>query len=230
MSIVVIVLSALFIALGAVPPIASSLATSMARESLEAPATVQLRAVPTWKLLTGEVDRLELVVGATKLGAVPISGISVQGGPCRLDAPCRLGAELAIATRDLQPLIEEGMTAYAEELAETFGVAGAQVADLAVTMAERTSVSGRFEAFGGLVSVPFHVEGRLARLGPQTVGLQAAVATINEQAQPLGDIAVWTLPEPPLEGLQVSLDRLAVEGDSLKAWLQLDIPHPADLL
>jgi hypothetical protein len=230
MGIVVVILSALFLALGAIPSVASNMATTRVRERLQAPASVTLQAVPTWRLLRGDVDRLELVAGRTKLGEMPIDGLTVQGGPCRMDAPCRLDAALAIATRDLEPIIRTNLTAYTASLAETLGVPGAEVADLAIELGNKAAVSGRFEALGGIVSVPFRVEGQLASLGPQTVGLMAATVTINEQVQPLGDIPVWTLPEPPLAGLQVALQRLTVTGDRLQAWLQLEIDRPADLL
>jgi hypothetical protein len=230
MGIVVIVLSALFLALGAVPPVAGSLAGARVTERLQAPATVRLQVVPTWRLLAGDVDRLQLQVGPTTLASVPIAGLTVQGGPCRLDAPCRLGAEMAIDTRDLEPIIRSNLTAYAEGLADTLGVPGARVADLGIEVGATAAVTGRFDAFGGLVSVPFRVEGKLARLDDQTVGLMGATATVHDQTQSLGDVPVWTLPEPPLAGLQVALQRLAVERGRLQAWLQVDVADPRALL
>jgi hypothetical protein len=228
MGIIVIMLSALFLALGAVPPLASDLAAARISERLKAPVTVQVQAVPTWQLLAGRVDSLQLTVGATRIGAVPIAGLTLQGGPCALDAPCRLGAEVAIATRDLAPMIQASLTEITASLADTLGVPGAQVTDLAVEMGRTAAVSGRFEALGGLVSLPFRVAGTLARLDARTVGLLAATATVNGQAHELGDLAVWHLPEVP--GLAVALDRVTVEDRRLRAWMQLDIADPRALL
>jgi hypothetical protein len=228
MGIIVIVLSALFLALGAMPPVASDLAAARIAERLKAPVALRLQAVPTWQLLTGRVDSLQLTVGATRIGALPIAGLTLQGGPCALDAPCRLGAEVAIATKDLTPLIRASLTEITDTLADTLGVPGAQVTDLTVEIGEKAAVSGRFEAFGGLMSLPFRVAGTLGRLDPGTVGLLAATATVNGQAYDLGDLAVWHL--PAVSGMAVSLDRVAVDGQRLQAMLQLDIADPQALL
>lgn len=230
MGIVVVVLSALFLALGAVPPVASSLAAARVRERLQAPAAVTLQAVPTWRLLTGEVDRLLLTVGPTTLADLPIGGMTVQGGPCRLDAPCRLQADLSVATRDLEPMIRTTLATYTADLAENLGIPGAQVTDLTIEVAAKSAVSGQLEALGGLVAVPFRIEGRLARLDDQTVGLIGAGAIINDRIHTLGNIPVWTLPEPPVAGLQVALQRLTVDDGQLRVQLQLDVARPRALL
>lgn len=230
MAIVVAILSAVFLALGAVPPLAGAMAAARLQARLGAPAAVTVAAVPTWRLLAGDVDRLQLSVGPTTLAEVPIGGLTVQGGPCRLDAPCRLQAELQVAVRDLEPTIRTTLQRYTDGLAETLGVPGAQVADLAVVVAERCTVSGRLEAFGGLVAVPFRIEGRLGRLDDQTVGLLDARATVQALVHALGDVPVWTLPAPPVAGLQMALQRLDVAGGQVQARLQLDVARPRTLL
>ncbi len=231
MSIVVIVLGIVFLAFGAIPPVASAYGTGALRQRLaSSSATVVVGAVPTWRLLAGQADSIAVQTGPTTLNGWQVEDLVVRGGPCRVGQPCVLAAELAMRNQVLVPAIRSGIESYAGTLAETLGVAGASVADVQIALGPTTVVSGRFEAFGGLVALPFRLAGRPDRLGPNEIGLRQASVSLNGQDQPIGDIPLTTLPATVAEGVGLTLTRLVMTGTEVRVWATLSVSDPGRLM
>jgi hypothetical protein len=229
MGIVVVILGIVFLALGAIPPMASAYATDLLRHRLAAPhATLALGAVPTWTLLGGHADAVDIRTGPTTINGWPVEDLFVHGGPVQMGKPAELFAGVVMRNKVLAPTIRQGVEAYAMTLAESLGVGGTSVADLAIELGPTTVVSGRFEAFGGLVAVPFHLAGQPDRLSPREVGLRHAIVTLSGHDQAIGDVPLVTVPETA--GVDVNLTRLVMTPTELRVWATLTVSDPGRFL
>ncbi|MBC7543790.1 MAG: hypothetical protein H7338_13775 [Candidatus Sericytochromatia bacterium] len=229
MGIVVVVLGIVFLAFGALPPFASFYGTGLIRQRLAAPAaTLSVAAVPTWRLLGADADLIHVKTGPTTFNGWLVEDLLIDGGPVRVGHPCQLSAGVVMRNTVLEPAIRAGVEAYTATLAETVGVPGAAVADLEIALGPTTVVSGRLEAFGGLVAVPFRLAGTPDALSPREIGLRKAVVTLNGTEQSIGDVPLMTLPITP--GVGVTLTRMAMSPTELRVWAMLNVADPGRFL
>lgn len=214
MAIVSLVLGLVFFALGAVPSIASQRLAVSVREVLpQADVRAELSAVPTWRILGGHADRLDLALGDLPADGFALQNVRVQAAPFDSQGPAEFLVQFAVAEAPLKQRIETEANQYVASLAANLGLPGASLDDLDVQIGapdRPVQITGRLSALGGLIGMDLAIAGGLG-FGDGALGLTDATVTINDQPQHLGFVPLVALPELPT-GVRCQIRALRAVG------------------